>query len=131
MIPPTYFGRALIPARRLRALAGAIWHVHAKDLGLQEWNVRVHGVLDTKPSSPPQHRAWIFRTVGYGHSRHFWCDFITALRLAGYDGALSIEHEDKLMNAREGLEKGIRFLQNIILSSPAEPGPPATPEKDI
>lgn len=129
--PSHLFWQGIDPCAAVRALAGAIWHVHAKDLGLQEWNVRVHGVLDTKPSRPPHHRSWIFRTVGYGHSRHFWCDFITALRLAGYDGALSIEHEDKLMNAREGLEKGIRFLQNIILTSPAEPSPPATPEKDI
>jgi len=29
----------------------------------------------------------------------------------GYDGVLSVEHEDSLMTPREGLEKGIRFLQ--------------------
>ena len=32
-----------------------------------------------------------------------------------YDGTLSIEHEDSLMTAKEGLEKGIRFLQRIVL----------------
>ena len=38
--------------------------------------------------------------------------------MAGYDGTLSIEHEDSLMTTREGLEKGIRFLQSVILSEP-------------
>ena len=61
------------------------------------------------------HRSWIFRTVGYGHPRHFWCDFISTLRMTGYDGVLSMEHEDSLMTPREGLEKGVRFLQSIVL----------------
>jgi sugar phosphate isomerase/epimerase len=63
-------------------------------------------------------RAWIFRTVGYGHPRRFWCDFISALRMSGYDGALSVEHEDSLMTSREGLEKAVRFLQGIVLAEP-------------
>ena len=63
-------------------------------------------------------RSWIFRTVGYGNPRRVWCDLVSALRMAGYDGALSIEHEDSLMTPREGLEKGIRFLQSIVLKEP-------------
>ena len=54
--------------------------------------------------------------MGYGHPRHFWCDFVSALRMTGYDGVLSMEHEDSLMTAREGLEKGVRFLQSIVLT---------------
>ena len=38
--------------------------------------------------------------------------------MTGYDHALSIEHEDSLMTAREGLEKAIGFLQEIVLSEP-------------
>ena len=38
--------------------------------------------------------------------------------MVGYDGALSIEHEDSLMTPREGLEKAIRFLQSIVLNEP-------------
>jgi sugar phosphate isomerase/epimerase len=38
--------------------------------------------------------------------------------MSGYDGVLSIEHEDSLMTAREGLEKAIRFLQDIVLNEP-------------
>ena len=104
------------PATAVRALQGAIWHVHAKDTAVQQWNSRLNGVLDTKHYSDELHRAWIFRTIGYGTSRQSWCDLISALRLIDYDGALSIEHEDSLMTAREGLEKAIRFLQSIVLN---------------
>lgn len=38
--------------------------------------------------------------------------------MTGYDHALSIEHEDSLMTPREGLEKAIRFLKEIMLQEP-------------
>jgi len=116
--PSHLFWQGIDPCAAVRCLKGAIWHVHAKDLSLHDWNVRRHGVLDTKHYSDELNRSWIFRTVGYGNPRRFWCDFVSALRMAGYDGTLSIEHEDSLMTTREGLEKGIRFLQSVILSEP-------------
>jgi sugar phosphate isomerase/epimerase len=106
------------PCAAVRALQGAVWHVHAKDTGVHDWNTKVNGVLDTKHYSDELRRSWIFRTVGYGSPRRFWCDFISALRMTGYDGALSIEHEDSLMTVTEGLEKAIRFLQGIVLQEP-------------
>jgi sugar phosphate isomerase/epimerase len=75
-------------------------------------------VLDTKHYSDEWNRSWIFRTVGYGNSRQFLCDFVAAVRLVGYDGALSIEHEDSLMTAQEGLEKAVKFLQDVVLHQP-------------
>jgi predicted dehydrogenase len=57
-----------------------------------------NGVLDTKPCTRVPERAWVFRTVGYGHDHLFWKDLISALRLAGYDRVLSIEHEDSEMS---------------------------------
>ena len=106
------------PCAAVRALKDAIWHVHAKDTSVQQWNVSVNGVLDTKHYGDEINRAWLFRTVGYCSSRKFWCDFVSTLRMVGYDHALSIEHEDSLMTAREGLEKAIQFLQSIVLSEP-------------
>lgn len=114
--PSHLFWQGIDPAAAVRALQGCIWHVHAKDTAVHEWNSAVNGTLDTKHYRDELNRAWIFRTVGYGHSRQFWCNFISALRMTGYDGVLSMEHEDSLMTAREGLEKGVRFLQGIVLS---------------
>ena len=37
------------------------------------------------------------------------------LRMVGYDGCISIEHEDSLMSPREGLEKAIAFLRGILM----------------
>ena len=114
--PSHLFWQGIDPCAAIRALRGAIWHVHAKDTAIHEWNSRTHGVLDTKHYRDELARAWIFRTVGYGHPRHFWCNFVSTLRMVGYDGVLSVEHEDSLMTAREGLEKGLRFVQSILLS---------------
>ena len=100
--------------RKLGA-AGAIHHVHAKDTALYAVNADYDGYLDTKPYSDEANRAWIFRTVGYGHGEEFWRDFVSTLRLVGYDGTLSVEHEDSLMTRVEGLRKGVEFLQRIIL----------------
>lgn len=116
--PSHLFWQGIDPCAAVRALQGAIWHVHAKDTAIHEWNSRVNGVLDTKHYREELQRSWIFRTVGYGHPRQFWCDFVSALRLTGYDGALSIEHEDSLMTAREGLEKAVRFLRDVLLEQP-------------
>jgi sugar phosphate isomerase/epimerase len=116
--PSHLFWQGIEPCAAVRELQGAIWHVHAKDTAVQEWNVRRHGVLDAKSYKDELNRAWIFRTVGYGHSREFWCNFVSSLRMAGYDGVLSLEHEDSLMNPKEGLEKGLQFLQSIVLHEP-------------
>ena len=116
--PSHLFWQGIDPCAAVRALKGAIWHVHAKDTGIHEWNSRVNGVLDTKHYSDEAHRAWIFRTVGYGNPRRFWCDFVSTLRLIGYDGVLSMEHEDSLMTPKEGLEKGVLFLRGILLHEP-------------
>ena len=42
-------------------------------------------------------------------------DFISSIRLAGYDGVISIEHEDPLISVNEGLDKAIDFLNKIVL----------------
>ena len=114
--PSHLFWQGIDPCAAVRALQGAIWHVHAKDTAVHEWNSRTNGVLDTKHYQDEIQRSWIFRTVGYGNPRHFWCNFVSTLRMAGYDGVLSVEHEDSLMTSREGLEKGLRFVQSILLA---------------
>ena len=116
--PSHLFWQGIDPCAAVRALAGAVWHVHAKDTAVHAWNTVTNGVLDTKHYSDELNRAWIFRTVGYGNPRRFWCDFVSTLRMTGYDGVMSMEHEDSLMTAKEGLEKGVRFLQSLALQEP-------------
>ncbi|MBQ7228554.1 MAG: sugar phosphate isomerase/epimerase, partial [Clostridia bacterium] len=40
------------------------------------------------------------------------------LRLVGYDGVLSIEHEDSLMTTDEGLHKAVAVLKEAIMKEP-------------
>jgi sugar phosphate isomerase/epimerase len=64
-------------------------------------------------------RSWIFRTVGYGHSELDWRRILMALRQAGYDDVLSIEHEDALLSVDEGFRKGVAFLRSVMPTEPA------------
>ena len=113
--PSHFFWQGIDPVKAVRALAGAIHHVHAKDTGLYPVNADVNGYLDTKHYGDEKNRSWIFRTVGYGHGADFWCDFVSTLRLCGYDGTLSMEHEDSLMSPAEGLRKGVDFLKAVVI----------------
>lgn len=114
--PSHLFWQGMDPVAAIKALKGAIHHFHAKDTRIDETNTHVNGVLDTSPFTSLQDRSWLFRTVGYGHDALTWKDIITALRLVGYDGAISIEHEDAYMSIEEGLEKAIAFLKPILIS---------------
>ncbi len=93
----------------------ALYHFHAKDTGMDEQNTKANGVLDTKPYSDELNRAWIFRTVGYGHGEEEWKRIISALQLIGYEGAISIEHEDSLMSVEEGFHKAVEVLKNALI----------------
>ncbi len=76
---------------------------------------KLNGVLDMTSYRDMNERSWIFRTVGYGHGEATWRDIVSDLRMAGYDGVLSIEHEDGLMSSREGLEKAVAVLRDIVI----------------
>jgi len=101
--------------RWLQEQGDVIKHFHAKDSMVYEWVARVNGVLDAKHYGDEANRAWIFRTVGYGHDDSVWKDIISTLRMYRYDYVLSIEHEDSLMSADEGFWKAVQFLQDVII----------------
>ena len=77
-------------------------------------NAAINGTLDTHSYADEIHRSWIFRSIGYGHDELFWKDFVSQLRLVGYDYVLSIEHEDSLMSKNEGLVKACDVLNRSI-----------------
>ena len=100
----------------IRALKGAIYHFHAKDTKIYDINCNRKGVLDVDHYGNEIERSWIFRALGYGNDYGYWKDMISTLRMVGYDGAISIEHEDSLMSSKEGLETAISFLKEVIIS---------------
>jgi sugar phosphate isomerase/epimerase len=121
--PSHFVWQGIDPLLAIRELgnAGAIFHVHAKDVYVDPHNRARNGVLDTKHYSRFGERSWSFRSVGYGQGEKFWRDFVSALRMVGYDGVLSIEHEDGMASVEEGLSKAVEVLRAVVLrESPAE-----------
>jgi len=98
----------------------AIHHFHAKDTKVYDANARTKGVLDTAPYTDEPERSWLFRSIGYGHGEAFWKDVVSTLRMIGYEGALSIEHEDSLTSGTEGLEKAVDILDRAVFET--QPG---------
>jgi len=113
--PSHLFWQSIDPIAAVRILGDAIFHVHAKDTQLYPVNLSRTGVLDTKPYTDEPHRSWIFRTCGYGHGAEWWKEFVSTLRMVGYDNVLSIEHEDSLLSAEEGLTKAAAFLNDLVI----------------
>jgi sugar phosphate isomerase/epimerase len=103
----------------LQHISNIVWHVHAKDMRETDISL-IHGNLDNSTMSDPGNRAWNFCTVGYGHGMDFWAKFLASLRMWGYDGAISIEHEDALMSGLEGLGKALDALNPLIIREPAD-----------
>lgn len=119
--PSHMYWQGIDPVLAIRHLGarGAIHHFHAKDTYLDPVNHPINGVLDMTRYSNLPRRSWIFRTVGYGHDLKHWADVVSALRTAGYDYAISIEHEDALMSIDEGFAKAVANLKQVLVSQPA------------
>jgi sugar phosphate isomerase/epimerase len=119
--PSHFFWQGIDPVETARVLgdAGAIYHTHAKDTGIDPHNMRINGGLDTKSYGDLSNRSWVFRTCGYGHGDEFWKPFVSMLRCKGYDGVLSIEHEDSYMSVQEGFSKAVAYLRGILIHEPA------------
>lgn len=117
--PSHLFWQGMDPDECIKALDDSIYHVHAKDTKIDKRNTALNGVLDVKPYGDELNRSWIFRTIGYGNNASVWKDMISTLRKVGYDGAISIEHEDSLMSVNEGFHKAAQFLKEAIISEKA------------
>ena len=115
--PSHFFWQNIDPVEAARVLgdAGCLFHVHGKDTGIDQHNTKINGTLDAKNYGDVHNRSWIFRTCGYGHGDEFWKPFISMLRMKGYDGVISIEHEDCMMSVQEGFEKAVAYLKTVLI----------------
>jgi sugar phosphate isomerase/epimerase len=114
MDPSHLFWQQMDPLAVIAALGPAVHHVHLKDTAPEPAQMALAGVLDLRSFDRPEGRAWNFRTVGRGHDRAFWAAFVEALAAAGYDGSLSIEHEDRSEDPRVGVAESAAFARRIL-----------------
>ena len=113
--PSHLYWQGMNPVESIKALKGAIYHFHAKDTKIDAHNTQVNGVLDNRHYGDALNRSWVFRTVGYGHGQLEWNEMISTLRAVGYNGVVSIEHEDALMSIDEGLSKAVKLLKDVLI----------------
>ena len=117
IIPDDNFGLNLDPShlvlqmidyeRVVREFASKIFHVHAKDLHIDQDGLYNHGVLS-------QGMGWqIPRLPGLGDMN--WSKFFAALSAARYDYVVSIEHEDRVYEGSEELVKRGFYIARDVL----------------
>lgn len=116
--PSHLFWQGIDPIVSLKKIAevGALFHIHAKDIKIDEYNTALNGVLDTKSLADIKHRSWLFRIVGYGNNFDWWKNFVSQLIKENYEYVLSIEYEDALMSGEEGVRETVKFLKEVIIN---------------
>ena len=108
------------PLAAINHLGPMISHVHAKDTRLNPPVVALTSRLDNGSPTGVASRAWSYVTLGYGQSLSWWRQFCFQLRVAGYDGWLSIEHEDEILAREEGVQKSIDLLKAAAPHLPSD-----------
>jgi len=81
-----------------------IFHTHAKDVEIKQHLLRWVGNQSGG--------WWRYCIPGYGEVN--WGVYIARLRAIGYNGVLSIEHEDGAFGVEEGFVKGQRHLARFV-----------------
>jgi sugar phosphate isomerase/epimerase len=89
----------------VEVFADRIFHSHAKDTEIVEHKLAWLGNRDG--------RSW-WRYVIPGFGEIDWGVYIARLRDNGFDGTLSIEHEDRALGREEGFKKGLDYLRMFV-----------------
>jgi sugar phosphate isomerase/epimerase len=108
------------PIASIDYLGSAIQHVHGKDTLLNKPVLANATALENGPLTDPRVRSWSYCTLGYGHDQKWWSDFCYRLRMVGYDGWISVEHEDVNMSRVEGIRKALELLRSAAIREPAD-----------
>jgi len=123
--PSHLFWMGADPLVAAEALGEAIYHVHAKDTMLNPQVQATRSLLENGSLTDIVSRSWSYITLGFGHGEEWWRQFCYRLRMAKYDGWVSIEHEDVSLNSEEGLVKSIEMLRNVLPVAPSDYVPQA------
>jgi sugar phosphate isomerase/epimerase len=118
--PSHLFWMGADPLVAAEALGEAVYHVHAKDTMLNAPVQATTSLLENGSLMNIPARSWSYITLGFGHGEEWWRQFCYRLKMAGYDGWLSIEHEDVLLNGLEGLEKSVALLRAVMPTAAAD-----------
>jgi sugar phosphate isomerase/epimerase len=112
--PSHFWWQGIDPVVAVRALHGRIGFVHGKDTLVHPDRVALHGVLDFRWPADADTMPWHFCAVGHGRPLAEWRALFAALGEAGYDGPVSIEHEDPRLDAEAGIDASLEGLRAAL-----------------
>ena len=102
----------------IKEFKSRIFHVHAKDTEVLEDKLKEYGVFNKQLNKTHEDFGyWVPKMPGLGQIN--WEKFICELKAVGYEGVISIEHEDPLYEGSEekvktGLKLGIEYLSKLV-----------------
>jgi len=112
--PSHFWWQGVDPLALVEQHGDAIGFAHGKDTRLYPERIRVHGLLDARYPIDPDTASWHFAAVGGGRPLEEWRTLLSALRAAGYDGVVSIEHEDPTLLAEASIEASAAALREAM-----------------
>ena len=108
--------------RALHEFGPRIYHAHAKDTEIVAEPSYRYGIYGAQLAANKGRRSGWYRYRLPGNGVVDWAAYVSALIEVGFDGLLSIEHEDDVYGwlddpdlARRGLIAGLRFLQRYVV----------------
>jgi sugar phosphate isomerase/epimerase len=94
---------------------GALFHMHGKDILIDQQNTAVNGLVDLTPYEDLTHRSWSYADIGFGHDLVVWKAIAEELLAVGYEHVISIEHESPFTSNRIGVARSAEALSQILL----------------
>jgi sugar phosphate isomerase/epimerase len=112
--PSHFWWQGIDPISVIEDVGDRIGFAHGKDTLVYPDRVRREGVIDFRFPVDPDVATWHFAAVGTGRSVGEWARLLAALRASGYEGDISIEHEDPRVEPEEGIEVSLAALRDAL-----------------
>jgi sugar phosphate isomerase/epimerase len=113
--PSHFWWQGIDPITIVEEFGDRIGWMHGKDTLLYPERIRRLGVLHFAPPGDDVAQApWHFAPVGEGHDDATWAALLGAARRAGYDGVISIEHEDPRYDGETGTARSLAGLERAL-----------------
>jgi sugar phosphate isomerase/epimerase len=111
--PSHFFWQQMDAEAVFAALAGKIAYAHAKDVVFNPEVLAVQGLLDHRWPGPSSEVPWKFATVGAGHDRAWWGQFIAMAQETAVS-SIAIEHEDTDVPPEIGVPEAAKLLASAV-----------------
>jgi sugar phosphate isomerase/epimerase len=108
---PSHFIHQFVdPVKFVDAFGDRIWHMHVKDSKVETLD-GTRSILSSHLDFGDPGRGWNFVSLGRGDVK--WDEVVRALNRVQYDGPLSIEWEDTVMDRDFGAPEALAFIRSM------------------